>query len=80
MARRSLLVFLALVSTACTKPTEYDLILRHGTLYDGSGQPPRVGDVAVNGDRIVKSGTLALRTERTRSTYPGSRSPPGSST
>jgi N-acyl-D-amino-acid deacylase len=33
--------------------SEYDLIVRHGTIYDGSGAPPFVGDVAIRGDRIV---------------------------
>jgi N-acyl-D-amino-acid deacylase len=48
----------ALLTAACTQRTEYDLVLRNGALYDGSGQPPRRGDVAVNGDRIVKVGAL----------------------
>ena len=34
----------------------YDLILRGGTIYDGSGGKPFVGDVAVRGDRIVALG------------------------
>jgi len=37
----------------------YDLILRNGTIYDGSGQTPFVSDVAVNGDKIVAIGKLA---------------------
>ena len=39
-------------------PTRYDVILRGGTLYDGSGGPPVVGDVAVMGDRIAAIGDL----------------------
>ena len=39
-------------------PKTYDLILRGGTIYDGSGGKPFVGDVAVNGDRIVAVGSL----------------------
>jgi N-acyl-D-amino-acid deacylase len=39
-------------------PKTYDLILRGGTIYDGSGGKPYVGDVAVNGDRIVAVGSL----------------------
>jgi N-acyl-D-amino-acid deacylase len=37
-------------------PKTYDLILRGGTIYDGSGGKPFAGDVAVNGDRIVAVG------------------------
>lgn len=31
----------------------YDVVIRQGTIYDGSGGPPFVGDVAVRGDMIV---------------------------
>jgi len=37
---------------------DYDFILRHGTIYDGSGGKPLVADVAVKGDRIVAVGEL----------------------
>lgn len=35
-----------------------DLILRNGTIYDGSGQRPVQGDVAVKGDKIAAVGKL----------------------
>ena len=34
----------------------YDLLIRNGTIYDGSGGVPYVGDVAVKGDRIAYVG------------------------
>ncbi len=34
----------------------YDLILRNGTLLDGSGEPRRAADVAIRGDRIAAIG------------------------
>jgi len=37
---------------------EYDIVVRHGTVYDGSGGPPCVGDVAVQGDTIAAVGSL----------------------
>lgn len=37
----------------------YDLVIRGGTLYDGSGNAPVVGDVAIHGDSIVAVGALA---------------------
>ena len=48
----------ALSAMAAGKPKTYDLILRGGTIYDGSGGKPFVGDVAVNGDRIAAVGSL----------------------
>jgi N-acyl-D-amino-acid deacylase len=37
----------------------YDLVIRGGTVYDGSGAPGAARDVAVRGDRIVDVGTIA---------------------
>ncbi|MBB6427259.1 amidohydrolase family protein [Sphingopyxis sp. JAI128] len=44
-------------SVAAQAPA-YDLIIRGGTLYDGSGKPPVVGDVAIKNDRIVAVGKV----------------------
>jgi N-acyl-D-amino-acid deacylase len=33
-----------------------DLIIRGGTIYDGTGEAPFVGDVAIDGERIVEVG------------------------
>ena len=53
------LFLLGLVMLAgCTGPREVDLVLRGGTLYDGSGNAPVAGDVAIDGDRIVEVGHL----------------------
>ena len=35
---------------------DYEVVIRGGTVYDGSGNRPFVADVAVNGDRIVAIG------------------------
>ena len=43
----------------------YDTILRGGTIYDGSGGKPYVGDVGVTGDRIAKVGDLGQATAKT---------------
>jgi N-acyl-D-amino-acid deacylase len=37
---------------------EYDLIIRNGTIYDGSGRPPVTGDIALNGEAIAAIGQL----------------------
>ena len=43
---------------ACGQPTAHDLVLRGGTIYDGSGGEPYVGDVAIDGDRITALGDI----------------------
>jgi N-acyl-D-amino-acid deacylase len=40
-------------------PPAYDLLIRGGTIYDGSGGAAFVGDVAIKGDRIVYVGPPA---------------------
>ena len=45
-------VLLTLV-TACAVAAEHDLVIRNGTLYDGSGGPPVTGDIAIDGDTIL---------------------------
>ena len=37
---------------------QYDVVIRHGTVYDGSGAPGVVEDVAIANDRIAARGTL----------------------
>lgn len=39
-------------------PPVYDVIIKGGTIYDGSGSAPYVGDVAIKGDRIAAVGTV----------------------
>jgi N-acyl-D-amino-acid deacylase len=52
--------YIVCVATLClaTRAQQYDLIIRNGTVYDGSGGAPSVADVAVNGDRITRIGRL----------------------
>jgi N-acyl-D-amino-acid deacylase len=44
--------------------TDYDLILRDGILYDGSGAPPIHGDLAIRGDRISAIGAVSGNAHR----------------
>jgi N-acyl-D-aspartate/D-glutamate deacylase len=37
----------------------FDLIIRNGTIFDGTGSEPRDGDVAISGARIVEVGTVS---------------------
>jgi N-acyl-D-amino-acid deacylase len=50
-------------AAAATAP-DYDVIIRGGTVYDGSGGAPFQGDVAVAGDRIEYVGTHAPGTAK----------------
>src|SRR5689334_10869897 len=43
----------------------YDLLIRGGTIVDGSGAPARTGDVAIQGDRIIEVGRVSGRCKRT---------------
>lgn len=38
--------------------TQYDIILKNGMIYDGSGKEPFKGDVAINGDKIAAVGKI----------------------
>ena len=48
-------LLLSPVIFAQTAP-EYDLLIRNGTIYDGSGREPRRADLLIKGDRIVGMG------------------------
>jgi N-acyl-D-amino-acid deacylase len=48
-----------LTTSAAPPPGSYSVIIRGGTIYDGSGGAPFVGDVALKGDRIVYVGPHA---------------------
>ena len=41
------------------KSREFDLIIRNGVIYDGSGEAPYKGDLAISGDTIVTMGDLS---------------------
>ena len=65
-----------------TPEGNFDVIIRNGTVYDGTGAEPRQADVAIRGDRIVGVGDFKSRErKRTRSSMRrGSLSRRGSST
>jgi N-acyl-D-amino-acid deacylase len=46
-------------SPSATALPDYDVVIRGGTVYDGSGGAPFVGDVAIRGDRIAYVGPHA---------------------
>ncbi len=51
--------------TVCSMAAEYDLIIRNGAVYDGSGNAPLVEDLAIKGDSIAAVGHLeTVRAQR----------------
>jgi N-acyl-D-amino-acid deacylase len=48
-----------LMISAAPRPVAYSVLIRGGTIYDGSGGTPYVGDVAMRGDKIVYVGPHA---------------------
>ena len=57
----SIVLATALLTAGTARPAKgptsrYDLIIRGGTIYDGSGSVPFIGDIALKGDRIVYVG------------------------
>ncbi len=65
------------VITACTASPQHDIVIRHGTIYDGSGGAPIQADVAITGDAIVAIGDLDGATGRTEIDATGLAVAPG---
>jgi N-acyl-D-aspartate/D-glutamate deacylase len=56
-----ILLLTGLLSGAAPPALEPDIVLRGGTLHDGSGRPGVRGDLALRGDRIVAVGRFPIR-------------------
>lgn len=55
------LAVLTVLAAGCATipaPARYDVVIRNGMIYDGSGSAPRKGDVAIKGDRIAAVGDV----------------------
>lgn len=46
-------------STRTAKTEEFDVIIKNGTVYDGTGEAPIKADVGIKGDKIVEVGDLS---------------------
>lgn len=56
----------AVTSNACAREEpQFDVIIRGGTVYDGTGEPGRRADVGIKGDQIALVGDLAGATATT---------------
>ncbi len=66
--RTALFILTGLVATAFSaaapppQPQQYDVVVRGGTVFDGTGLPGRRVDVGLRGDRIAGVGDLASAT------------------
>lgn len=58
MHKFAALLGLFLASASLNAADAYDLIIRNGSIYDGSGGQPYIGDVAITGDKIAAVGSL----------------------
>jgi N-acyl-D-amino-acid deacylase len=54
----SALAALATLPAAPQAPAAYDVIVRNGTVFDGTGSPGRRADIGIRGDRIEAVGPL----------------------
>jgi N-acyl-D-amino-acid deacylase len=48
-----------------TGQNKFDVLIKDGTVYDGTGKPPVKSDVGIKGDRIVAIGKLDQETSKT---------------
>ncbi len=66
IGRRTAGALLALLPALAggAEPPAYDVVVRGGTVYDGSGGPPRRADVGVRGDRVAAVGDLSSAAAR----------------
>jgi len=58
MKRLALILFTLIVLNSCQKQ-KYQIIIRGGTVYDGTGSPGAVADVGINADTIAIIGDLS---------------------
>ena len=68
---------LALPAVAAPANLQHDTVIRNGLIYDGSGKPPYVGDVAIDKDRITYVGPHAPGTGRAEIDAHGKAVSPG---
>ena len=77
MLRACVLLVFAVLFWACSQAADYDVIIRGGGIYDGSGDPAFVADVAIDGDSIAVVGDLRDARGRTEIDASGLAVSPG---
>jgi N-acyl-D-amino-acid deacylase len=56
LSRLLILALTAVGLSACQQSPEYDVLIRGGRVYDGTGRPPTQANVAIRADRIAAIG------------------------
>ena len=67
MARRAAVALAATlaIAPAASESASFDIVIRGGTVYDGTGTPGRRADIGIRGDRIEAVGDLSRAKART---------------
>jgi N-acyl-D-amino-acid deacylase len=47
-----------ILSGSAMNAADYDVVIKNGMIYDGTGGDPFIGDIAIRGDTIAKTGRL----------------------
>ena len=53
-----LMLTLLMIASGCKTPAGYEVLIRNGTIYDGSGGQSFKADIGINGDTIAFIGDL----------------------
>jgi len=59
---RTLLTFIVVLAINTAYAADYDVLIRNGTVYDGTGAPGYVTDLAIEGDRLAAIGDFSEST------------------
>jgi N-acyl-D-amino-acid deacylase len=77
MSTRLPALLLVLAAAGCSRAPHYDVIIRNGTIVDGSGAPAVAGDVAIREQKIAAVGSLGAATATTEVDAKGLTVAPG---
>jgi len=58
MKKLTSVIFLTLILIGCSTPVKYDVLIRNGDIYDGSGTPFLKGDIGIIADSVAAIGDL----------------------
>jgi N-acyl-D-amino-acid deacylase len=65
MRRKFLFLSLILLFSLTAAAQSYEVLIKNGTVYDGTGRKPQTADVAITGDKIVAVGKLKTAQAKT---------------